>query len=270
MFFDAYGFLHVPGLLAADVDELSATFDQVFADPAHPPFPFSAPGHRGETQWALGDFVDRAPGLGHLPTHPRLLGLATDLLGPGCSLVGSDASIYCCETEWHYDAPTRRPDHRHVKLAVYLDPIEPGTGAPRFLPGSHQLPAVDGGALQPYLGFDGQTEARTGLRGEDLPHWSVPLRPGDVIVWDFRVMHASFGSSAPRRQFALNFGSAEPMASALADLGPDAAAFVRSLSAAGVVGIDGHEVARLRRESTSYRRLTGMDITTPDEATGPA
>jgi hypothetical protein len=67
-------------------------------------------------------------------------------------------------------------------------------------------------ALIPFLGFDGAIEQRTGLPGEDLPSWTLATRPGDALVWDFRLMHAAYGSTAPRRQITLNFCEVPPPA----------------------------------------------------------
>jgi ectoine hydroxylase-related dioxygenase (phytanoyl-CoA dioxygenase family) len=95
-----------------------------------------------------------------------------------------------------------------AKFAFYLDPVDHDTGAVRVLPASHHHPELYAGPLQPYLGYDGAIEERTGLRGENLPSWTLPSVPGDVVVWDFHVMHSSYGSTDARRQFALNVRSA--------------------------------------------------------------
>jgi hypothetical protein len=42
--------------------------------------------------------------------------------------------------------------------------------------------------------------------------WTLATRPGDALVWDFRLMHAAYGSTAPRRQIALNFCEVPPPA----------------------------------------------------------
>jgi ectoine hydroxylase-related dioxygenase (phytanoyl-CoA dioxygenase family) len=73
------------------------------------------------------------------------------------------------------------------------------------MPGAHNSKGVYAGPLRPYLGFDGVIEARTGVRGEDIPSWPVPTNPGDLLCWDYRLMHASYGSTAKRRQISLNF-----------------------------------------------------------------
>ncbi len=206
-FFDAFGYLILPGLFAEDIAEITDAFDAVFDDPANPRLELNIVGHRFHSRFAMGHFVELHPRLTAVAADERLTCAANALLGPGAAYVDSDGSIYCCETEWHYDSPTREKDRRHLKFTFYLDPLDEKSGAPRVLPVSHHDPDLYRGPLEPYLGFDGAIEERTGLRGEELPNRVLPTAPGDVLVWDFRVMHCSYGSTEPRRQFALNFRS---------------------------------------------------------------
>lgn len=214
LFFDAYGHVVLPGLFADEISDLSDAFDEVFDDPANPRMDMNIVGHRWRSRFAMGAFVEIHPRLTELMTDPRLVGAARGLLGEGAAYSCSDGAIYHCETEWHFDTPTHDLDRRHLKFAFYLEPLASDAGAPRVLPGSHLLNRTyRGGPLEPYLGFDGASEDRTGLRGEQLPHWPLPSEPGDVVVWDFRILHSSYGRTEPRRKFALNFFSgpeAEP------------------------------------------------------------
>ena len=207
-YFDAYGYVVLPGLFADDVDELGVAFDEVFADPGNPRLDLNVVGHRFHSQLAMPDFIERHPRLAGLAADERITGAVAGLLGPGATYVNSDGSIYCCETEWHYDSPTAAPERRHAKFTLYLEALDHASGAPRVLPASHHDPGLYQGPLRPYLGFDGAIEQRTGLRGEDLPFWTLRTDPGDLLVWDFRLMHSSYGSVERRRQFALNYCSA--------------------------------------------------------------
>jgi Phytanoyl-CoA dioxygenase (PhyH) len=212
LFFDAYGYVILPGLFAGDIDEITEAFQQVFDEPANPRLDINIVGHRFHSHYAMGNFVELHPRLTAMTSDPRLVSAARALLGPAATYVNSDGSIYCCETEWHFDTPTSMPARRHAKFTLYLDPLDRETGAPRVLPISHHHPELYEGPLSPYLGFDGAIEQRTGLPGEDLPSWTLPTRPGDALVWDFCLMHAAYGSTAPRRQIALNFCEAPPPA----------------------------------------------------------
>lgn len=205
LFYDAYGYLVLRGLFADDADRLATAFDEVFADPANPRLDYNVIGHRWHSEYLMADVVERHPDLDALRTDPRITDAVTTLLGPSTAYTNSDASICCCETEWHYDTPTTATTSRHVKALFYFEPVEADTGALRVLPASHHDLDTHHGVLAPFLGFDGQIEARTGIAGEHLPHWALPTAPGDVILLDFRVLHASYGSTEPRRRLAVNF-----------------------------------------------------------------
>jgi hypothetical protein len=210
VFYDAYGYLILPGLFAEDIAEISDAFDEVFDNPANPRLDYNVVGHRFHSQYAMGNFIELHPRLAALATDARLQSAASGLLGPGAEYLNSDGSIYCCETEWHYDTPREHPERPHAKFTFYLEALDRESGAPRVLPVSHHDPELYRGPLEPLLGFDGAIESRTGLPGEDLPGWTLPTNPGDVLAWDFRIMHCSYGSTDPRRQFAVNFRSAPP------------------------------------------------------------
>ena len=213
VFFAAYGFAVAPGLLRDDIATISDAFDEVFGDPSNERLPWAPVGHRWNPQHIMPNFIERHPRLAGLAADPRVLDLLERLLGTPTTFVGDDASIFCCETEWHYDTPQVVPDRHHVKVAVYLEPIDAATGAIRVMPGSHLASPTTEGPLAPFLGFDGEIDARTGIVGERLPFWSLDSTPGDVLVWDYRILHASYGSTEPRRQFALNYrvGDDEPL-----------------------------------------------------------
>lgn len=213
LFFEAYGFLRLPGIFSDDIAELSDAFDEVFADPANPRFERNVRGQRWHPAYLMGDFVERHERLDRLRTDPRISAMATALLGPTAAYTNSDGNIYCCETGWHFDSPTAALGRRHVKFLLYIEPLEAASGALRVLPGTHHGADQYQGALGPFLNFDGASEDRTGIAGEDLPHWVVPSNPGDVIALDFRVMHGSFGTTDPRRTLAVNVnGPAETIA----------------------------------------------------------
>ena len=206
-YFDAFGFLLLPGVLADDIVEITEAFEQVFAEPSNPRWEMTIPGYRNHSRVAMPDFIDRHPTLAKLASDPRTLGVATDLLGPGCECVESDGNVFRCESEWHYDTPAR-PDLRHIKLSVYFDPLAHDGGAPRVMPATHLQESIRTSKLAAALGFDGAIEERLGLGGENLPSWTLESAPGDVIIWDFRVLHASYGSVAPRRLISMNFRAA--------------------------------------------------------------
>ena len=90
---------------------------------------------------------------------------------------------------------------RHIKIAFYLDPLTATTGALRVIPGSHHLGDKFAQELRAYA-RQGSTDL--GVAPEDVPSVALPVTPGDIMIFDHRIMHASFGGSGARRMFAMN------------------------------------------------------------------
>jgi hypothetical protein len=80
-------------------------------------------------------------------------------------------------TDWHVDSTD--PVVASVGFAAYLEPLTRDTGALQVEPGSHRA----------------------------TPRAAVPLEtePGDVIIFDEHLRHASFGAAAPRRQWRIDY-----------------------------------------------------------------
>ena len=113
--------------------------------------------------------------------------------------MASDGNYYTGDTSWH-------PDGNHyigqyIKAAIYLDPVMRDTGCLRVIPGSHRL-------------NEPMWQARTASKSEelwgvaqcDVPAIALESQPGDVVLFNHNLMHASFGGSSQRRMFTLNCG----------------------------------------------------------------
>ena len=77
-----------------------------------------------------------------------------------------------------------------MKFAYYLEPVDAESGALRLIPGSHKNPM--------------HTDLRENLNGLgleicDVPGYVCKSEPGDVVAFDMRCWHASWGGSADRR-----------------------------------------------------------------------
>ncbi len=106
----------------------------------------------------------------------RFAPVAAALLGRDVLPVRAKAVAYAGETGWHVDAEGPPVS---VGFLAYLEPLDAGSGALRVRPGSH-------------------------LRGDAAGEEIVATRPGDVIVMDERVAHASFGGR-DRRQWRIDY-----------------------------------------------------------------
>ena len=152
-------------------------------------------------------FAEQRPHLVGLLEDDRVYGVIADLLGPDFVWITSDGNYYVGDTQWHPDAGGLLPSYNLIKIALYLDPVRKDSGCLRVIPGSHREPFH--GALRPLQQHRGETPVYPfGVTGEQVP--AVPLEsdPGDVVLFNQALWHASFGGGSRRRMFTLNFTAA--------------------------------------------------------------
>jgi ectoine hydroxylase-related dioxygenase (phytanoyl-CoA dioxygenase family) len=94
---------------------------------------------------------------------------------------------------------------RHVKLLFYLDPVRADSGSLRVVPGTHHFRGTSARTLREKVEDPTAIDDEFGIDARDLP--SVPLvsDPGDLLVCDFRTIHASFHGGMRRRPFTMNY-----------------------------------------------------------------
>lgn len=201
-FFDTFGYVYLPGLLIDDVAWISSEFDEVWARR-------SDVRHDGLRRTIYpGSFLNASPTLARLIEHRLLSSLCEELLGHGYAYYGGDGNFYAGDTNWHsdvFDIPDGlegKTIARHLKLAFYLDPLTPDTGALRVIPGSHHAGDRFATSLQSQLGDTGE---HLGVAPAAIPAVALSTSPGDVVAFDHRIKHASFGGGPARRMFAMNF-----------------------------------------------------------------
>lgn len=166
----------------------------------------------------LGEELDRAMREGLLPQEeapgeggihfrylpmmtaatPRSLKLLDDLEPIANALLGgpvlptrAKGVQYRGNTPWHRDSEL---SIRSIGFAAYLEPLGEHTGALRVLPGSHQQGSAES---LPAFGVEG-------LDAQRPPGVVIPSEPGDVIVFDERLFHASSGGEM-RRQWRVDY-----------------------------------------------------------------
>lgn len=197
--FHALGFVRIEGALTAEeVDEFSWRFDDIIA--------------RGETQGDSSDagarifpdghrvilpLIEADPYFYNLLDHPNLASIAEDLLGEDCIFYGSsDGQIHDGDTNWHRDGGS--PEGAiEAKLTFYLDEVAPGKGCLSFIPGSHLWPLH-------FNDLEKQIDEQVlGYPTQEFPgRYDLPAGKGDVIAFQTRIWHSSWGGGANRRQMA--------------------------------------------------------------------
>ena len=193
--FEIFGFVVVRSLLTpSEVEQITAEVDaalrDVFADA------YSSNTRRDTEEGdvaAEGNFLplmaDRAPlSQALVADDDRLSGIAGALLGDFTVASPALATCLVSDTPWHNDGGLGT---RWLRCNAYLQPVTQATGALRFVPAS-QEPAV-AGAIDTYLDQVGRDDP------EVLPGVSVETEPGDVVVFDPRIHHGSWGGAARLR-----------------------------------------------------------------------
>ena len=135
-FFRTFGYLSFPELMADRIDEIDREFEAVWA--AHGGGHNGRP-HNEKARSCIVPFIDQSEVLCSLLDDPRILGIASSILGDDFNYVGSDGNFYVGETGWHSDGARKPEDPMHIKIAFYLDPLTRDTGALRVIPGSHHF-----------------------------------------------------------------------------------------------------------------------------------
>ena len=130
-YFETFGFLKFPGLLANEVDEITRRFERVWAD--------HGGGHYGrehdrEQRSALLPFIDKDEYLSAMLDNPSIDGIAASILGDDYNYTSSDGQLL----RRQHRLALRRIRARQVQ--VHQDGDVPGQGRPRL-----RLPPGDTG-----------------------------------------------------------------------------------------------------------------------------
>ena len=127
---------------------------------------------------------------------PRFCEAAEQFYGEDVIGMGSAANRYISNTRWHAD--TGSIDQYGVKFAHYLQPVDANSGALRVIPGSHKNPLHD--ELRHHSECQGMSLLDPIL---DVPAYVCESEPGDVVAFDLRLWHASWGGHTDRRMCTL-------------------------------------------------------------------
>ncbi|MFN8492641.1 MAG: phytanoyl-CoA dioxygenase family protein [Caldilineaceae bacterium] len=195
-FFNTFGYLGFPGLMADRIAEIDHAFEAIWAERGggHNGKP-----HDGMARSCIVPFIDQSETLASLLDDPRIHGIATSLLGDDFNYMGSDGNYYVGDTRWHSDG--WHPHILHIKLAFYLDPLTANTGALRVIPGSQRLGDHFADGLQQQIR---QITELWGIEGNQVPAIALETKPGDLLLFNHNTKHAAFGGSQNRRMFTIN------------------------------------------------------------------
>ena len=202
-FFDVFGYLSFPGLFAGEAEALTQAFEAVWT--AHGGGHNQRP-HDHQQNSALLPFIDHHPYLCALLDDERVERIGAGLLGEDFNYMSSDGNYFVGDTVWHSDGYQRAPGYRSIKLALYLDPLGHDSGCLRVVPGSHRIGEAYAEEVHETIATSGsnRTEENWGIPGTDVPAVVLEVQPGDLIAFNHRIKHASFGGGTSRRMFTIN------------------------------------------------------------------
>ena len=121
----------------------------------------------------------------------RAEAVAANLLGGPVLPTRAKGVLYRGDTPWHVDTVFPVVG---LGVAAYLEPLGADSGALRVIPGSHHPDFAN--ALRA-LGVNG-------MPAEMLPAHVIATEPGDMILFDEHLFHASFGGGT-RRQWRVDY-----------------------------------------------------------------
>lgn len=212
-FFETFGYLRLRRLFVPDeMARISRAFDDVFAthehtvlDPHNEIHNARDERYAGDVRHMVFDFLDRSPDLAWLRSDPRVTGIVSGLLGDDTEELPADGNVMNCDVSYHSDVYGSGLANRNLKLFFYLEPLTGETGALRLIPGTNHHPSEFSKRVRSNTVTPEKIIDTFGVADEDLPSVSVDVEPGDVIVNDFRTIHASFRGKPGRRLFTLNY-----------------------------------------------------------------
>ncbi len=198
---ETFGFLHLPKVFSAEeVGTINAEYEEGLARTRR--LMDSPVGNRRQLNWP--NMGPEAPFLSGLLEDPRVCGVAEQLFGDDVVGVASNGNHFAGDrTEWHPD--THDPHMQGVKFACYLQPLGAESGALRVIPGSHKSPLHDDLFRVPRKDSNRHAEEQTGLGVSEFPAHVCRSEPGDLIAFNFRLWHASWGGTTDRRMCSIMY-----------------------------------------------------------------
>ena len=193
-FFDTFGYLLIRQLFSpSEMEKIIEGFEWSIQNYG------GGKNHDGKNRTTFPGPIEHTPEMCTILDHPSILGLIGGILGEDFNYAGGDGNYYSGNTNWHPDGNWGQLFA--AKTAFYLDPLTWDTGAVRLIPGSHR---------PDHFIRQEQIDVNNSLELFDIPPTEFPgsiaveTDPGDIVIFNHDLYHASFGGDARRRMFTIN------------------------------------------------------------------
>jgi len=200
--FNTFGYLNFPGLFADSIEKIIEEFETIWVNNGGGHFNQD---HDYKQRSAIIQFIDQSEYLSALLDDERIEGAIASLLGPDFNYSGSDGNLYVGETRYHSDGFDRHIGYTSVKIAFYLDPVTSDSGCLRVIPGSHIKDDTFAEGLESFKVAGHADDTMFGQHGSNIPAVPLESTPGDMLLFNHRIKHGSFGGGGRRRMFTMNF-----------------------------------------------------------------
>ena len=196
-FFDTYGFVILRGVFTPEeMRTIQGEFDRRAAVAS------SYKRFNGTSRHNMLMLGEDTPFFASLLEDARFVDAAEQMFGKVLG-AGVDADRYVADSAWHYDAGNW--DAYGVKFAFYLQSVRSYSGSLRVIPGSHKREWFDKLYEQEPIGprwtrnAASPEETKLAIDAIDsIPGYACESDPGDVVAFDLRMYHASYGGSRDR------------------------------------------------------------------------
>ena len=181
LFFETFGYLVFRSFFSPEeLETVQREFDYKMTE-QYPGQPYD-----GSRRYWAPLLDEDTPFFAGMLEDTRFLTVAQQLFGDDVLGMNADGNRYTGNTRWHPDTGSI---HQYgVKFAFYLESVNAESGALRVIPSTHRMPGIQ--------------DFASGVQAHDLP--DVPCavlasEPGDVVAFDLRLWHASYGGSEDRK-----------------------------------------------------------------------
>ena len=193
-FFDIFGYLLIQELFSPnEIEKIIEGFEWSIQNCG------GGKNHDGASRTMFLKPIEHIPEMCTILDHPPILELIGSVLGNDFNYCGGDGNYYTGDTGWHPDGSWGQLFA--AKTAFYLDPLTRDTGALRLIPGSHQ---PDHFVRQEKIDINNSLQL-FGVPPTEFPgSIAVETNPGDIVIFNHDLYHASFGGGTRRRMFTMN------------------------------------------------------------------